>query len=62
MSLQPGSEDDMLQSGDQIQFTQSSPGFEELLGQVIFNLNKDKDGDKGGSKKRGSAMPSAAHP
>lgn len=67
MSLQPGSDDAMLQGGDQIQFTQSSPGFEELLGQVIFNLNKDKDSDKGGSKKHnGSAPPqpasSADHP
>lgn len=51
MSLEPGGDEEMLVPGDQIEFTQSTPGLEQLLGQVIFSLNKDKDkdGEKGGA-------------
>ena len=60
MSLLPGSDDQMLQKGDEIEFTQSSPGLEELLGQVIFSMtNKDKDG---GKKQGGAAAKPASHP
>ena len=60
MSLEPGSDDQMLQPGDQINFTQSTPGLEQLLGQVIFSMNKDKGGDrKTGSVKKPA---SADHP
>lgn len=67
MSLQPGGDDQVLQPGDQINFTQSTPGLEQLLGQVIFSLNKDKDsGDdssSGGKKPVAAPAPaSAAHP
>ncbi len=46
MSLEPGSDDQLLAPGDQIEFTQSTPGLEQLLGQVIFSLTKDKDDGK----------------
>lgn len=46
LSLEPGADEEFLQPGDQIEFTQSTPGLEQLLGQVIFSLNKDKDGAK----------------
>lgn len=46
MSLEPGSDEEALKTGDQIEFTQSTPGLEQLLGQVIFSLTKDKDDDK----------------
>src|SRR4051812_711664 len=63
MSLQPGSDEQMLQPGDQIEFTQSTPGLEQLLGQVIFSLTKDKDSDKGAKKSGAAARPAAAeHP
>lgn len=64
MSLQPGSDDAMLQTGDQINFTQSTPGLEELLGQVIFSMTKDKDSSKntGGKKHGGAAAPAPAQP
>ena len=63
MSLQPGSDDQMLQNGDEIQFTQSTPGLEQLLGQVIFNLTKGKDGKDGDKKQGGVQQPvSADHP
>ena len=38
MSLKPGGDDEMLKPGEQINFTQSTPGLEELLGQVIFSM------------------------
>jgi phospholipid/cholesterol/gamma-HCH transport system substrate-binding protein len=47
MTLEPGSDEEFLKPGDQIEFTQSTPGLEQLLGQVIFSLtNKDKGDDK----------------
>jgi len=48
MSLEPGGDEEILKPGDQIEFTQSTPGLEQLLGQVIFSLTKDKD--EGGKK------------
>jgi phospholipid/cholesterol/gamma-HCH transport system substrate-binding protein len=60
MSLQPGGDDQMLQAGDQINFTQSTPGLEELLGQVIFSMTNGKDKDKGADKKQGAAAPQPA--
>ncbi|HYD19595.1 MAG TPA: outer membrane lipid asymmetry maintenance protein MlaD [Patescibacteria group bacterium] len=48
MTLQPGSEDEMLKDGGKIQYTQSTASLEQLLGQVIFSLTKSKDeGDSG---------------
>ena len=43
LTLDPGNEEEFLSPGDQIEFTQSTPGIEQLLGQVIFNINKDKN-------------------
>ena len=45
LSLQPGGDEEMLTAGDQIEFTQSTPSLEQLLGQVIFSLTKGKDTD-----------------
>lgn len=45
MTLQPGSDDeDFIGAGERIDYTQSTPSLETLLGQVIFSLT-DK-GDK----------------
>lgn len=55
MSLEPGGDDEMLEPGDEILMTQSTPGLEQLLGQVIFSLNKEKD-----EGKAGEASPAAA--
>ncbi|MDI1228092.1 MAG: outer membrane lipid asymmetry maintenance protein MlaD [bacterium] len=49
LTLQPGSEDEMLKNGGRIEYTQSTASLEQLLGQVIFSLTKDKD-DKGSSE------------
>ncbi len=47
--LSPGGEADMLQPGDIIQYTQSTPSLEQLLGQVIFSLQGSGSGDSGGA-------------
>ncbi|MBI3441682.1 MAG: outer membrane lipid asymmetry maintenance protein MlaD [Proteobacteria bacterium] len=57
MTLEPGSDEEFLRPGDQIEFTQSTPGLEQLLGQVIFNLNKDKD--QSHDSKKGDGKPAA---
>jgi len=40
ISLEPGGDDKMLKNGDKITMTQSPPGLEQLLGQVIFSMSK----------------------
>ena len=47
LSLEPGGDPEMIAAGGRIQYTQSTPGLEQLLGQVIFSLqsgNKDNSG------------------
>jgi len=46
LSLEPGGDEEFLEPGDQIEFTQSTPGLQQLLGQVIFSMTKDKKDDK----------------
>jgi phospholipid/cholesterol/gamma-HCH transport system substrate-binding protein len=43
--IEPGGSDEMLKSGDEIKFSQSSINFEELLGKFIFS-DKDKNKEK----------------
>ncbi|MEI6984930.1 MAG: outer membrane lipid asymmetry maintenance protein MlaD [Rhodospirillaceae bacterium] len=38
LSLDPGGDPEHLAPGGRIEYTQSTPGFEQLLGQVIFSL------------------------
>jgi phospholipid/cholesterol/gamma-HCH transport system substrate-binding protein len=38
MSLDPGGAEDMIPAGGTVEFTQSTPGLEQLLGQVIYSL------------------------
>ena len=42
LSLTPGSEEDVMKSGDTITNTQTSPTLEELLGKYIFSQSGDK--------------------
>lgn len=65
MALEPGGDEEMLKDGERIEFTQSTPGLEQLLGQVIFSLNnskdkKDGDGEDDGGETNGA--PAAAAP
>lgn len=48
MSLEPGADDAMLESGGEIAYTQSTPSLEQLLGQVIFALTDNKGGAQDG--------------
>lgn len=61
MSLEPGAEEEFVKPGGRLEFTQSSPSLEQMLGQVIFSLTK---GDKkdGGEEETGTAAPAAATP
>ncbi len=56
ISLEPGADEEMLKNGDRLEYTQSPPGLEQLLGQVIFSLTKD---DKKDSGKPASGAPAA---
>jgi phospholipid/cholesterol/gamma-HCH transport system substrate-binding protein len=46
LSVDPGAEDDMLQNGDELKYTQSAVNFEELLGKFIFGNKDNKDKEK----------------
>lgn len=43
LSISPGGDDENLKDGEEIQFTQSSVNFEDLLGKFIFNGDSKKD-------------------
>jgi phospholipid/cholesterol/gamma-HCH transport system substrate-binding protein len=38
LSLEPGGDPDIIKPNGRIEYTQSTPGLEQLLGQVIFSL------------------------
>jgi phospholipid/cholesterol/gamma-HCH transport system substrate-binding protein len=43
IAIEPGADEEMLESGDVLIFTQSSVNFEELLGKFIFGSKGKKD-------------------
>jgi phospholipid/cholesterol/gamma-HCH transport system substrate-binding protein len=49
IALEPGAEDQLLKSGEEIAFTESALSIERLIGKFVNNTDldkKDKDGDK----------------
>lgn len=42
LSIEPGAEDEILQNGDEIKFTQSSISLEDMLGKFIFGSKKEE--------------------
>ncbi len=44
LSISPGGDEENLKEGEEIQFTQSSVNFEDLLGRFIFNSKDEKNG------------------
>ncbi len=60
ISLEPGADEETLKDGDRMEYTQSPPGLEQLLGQVIFSLTKDDKKDDG--KPAGGAPHAPAAP
>ncbi|QQP88207.1 outer membrane lipid asymmetry maintenance protein MlaD [Skermanella sp. TT6] len=57
MALEPGGDPDMIQPGGRIDFTQSTPGLEQLLGQVIFSMQGG--GPQGQEQGQGEGAPPA---
>lgn len=45
LSIEIGADDEMLKTGEEIEFTQSSVNLEDLLGKFIFNSTKDEQDD-----------------
>lgn len=43
LALEPGAEEDMIENGGAIQYTQAPQNLEQLLGQFIFSMQNDKD-------------------
>lgn len=42
LSIEPGAEDDLLENGDEIKFTQSAISLEDMLGKFIFGSKKEE--------------------
>ncbi len=54
LSLEPGGESEMIKPNGRVEYTQSTPGIEQLLGQVIFslqNMSSKPDGQGGENPK-----------
>lgn len=60
VALEPGAEDDMIQPGGQIQFTQASLNIEEMIGKFIFSAADDKKDKEKKEEGAASADPYAA--
>lgn len=46
LALEPGADDEILQPGGMVEFTQAPQNLEQLLGQFIFSMQGDKKDDK----------------
>lgn len=57
MTLQPGGDEELIKAGGKIDFTQSTPSLEELLGKFIFSISKEKDGDDAPTKEEPANDP-----
>lgn len=58
ISLEVGGDENVLKPGDRLQYTQTAPSLEQLIGQVIFSAGDKKEGDKPAAP----AAPAAAAP
>ena len=47
LALEPGGSDELIPEGGTVIYTQSVPGLEQLLGQVIYNLQQESGGSPG---------------
>ena len=43
MSLEPGADEEIIEDGGNIQYTQAPQNLEQLLGQFIFSMQDDKE-------------------
>jgi phospholipid/cholesterol/gamma-HCH transport system substrate-binding protein len=44
MTLQPGNDEEILKPNGKIEYTQTTPSLEQMLGQFVFSMNKNKEG------------------
>jgi phospholipid/cholesterol/gamma-HCH transport system substrate-binding protein len=44
LALEPGAEEEMIEAGGRVPYTQAPQNLEQLLGQFIFNMRDDKSG------------------
>lgn len=51
LSITPGADEELLKNGEEIQYTQSSISFEELLGKFIFSSTSNKEKSNHDEKK-----------
>lgn len=56
VSLEPGADETFIAPKGKIEYTQSTPGLEQLLGQVIFNM-QSKGNDKDEAKQDNNSNP-----
>ncbi len=62
ISLEPGGDDKMLKNHDKITMTQSPPGLEQLLGQVIFSMSHSGDNKSGDASSGAAGATPASSP
>lgn len=63
LALEPGGMPDIIPAGGMIAYTQSTPGIEQLLGQVIYSLQgMSNSGGSSGSGASGDAAPPSLVP
>lgn len=43
LGLEPGGDEEFLDNGDEIEYTQSTPSLEKLIGQVIYSISDNKE-------------------
>jgi phospholipid/cholesterol/gamma-HCH transport system substrate-binding protein len=55
MALDPGGAAEIIEPGGVIQYTQSTPGLEQLIGQVIYSLDDGGGGGNGGGNGGGGS-------
>jgi phospholipid/cholesterol/gamma-HCH transport system substrate-binding protein len=48
IALEPGAEEDMLRSGDEVEFTESALSLENLIGKFVNDAELGEDGEKEG--------------
>ncbi len=46
LELQPGGDEELLENGDMIEYTQASPSLEKLIGQLLFSMDGQDNTDK----------------
>lgn len=60
LGLEPGGDEEFLVDGDSIEYTQSTPSLEKLIGQVIYSVGDKKDETPASSATAPLAEPTPA--